>query len=222
MDKSEIDELIILFDSKMVSSGKKYLTLRTANEILNNNDKYKKVNLKELLQNGKIPNSFQTEKTPKQWRIQYSNIVNYYENRKEFLRNNPKEPTLIISSNPQKKNNGCLIFIIVIIALAFIGHFLEPSDSKKAKDGDLKFEACSISKQFVEQKLLSPKGADYGNCSDSKVTYLGNNKYQISNTVDASNAFGASIRKTYFVIIRYTSGDVYDINNWTLDTIEIE
>ncbi|MDI9365426.1 MAG: hypothetical protein QM541_10775 [Flavobacterium sp.] len=217
MNKSEIDEFIILFDSKMISSGKKYLSLRTANEILNDNDK--NINLKELLKAGKIPNAFQTETTPKQWRISFSDVNSYAEKRKEYLRNNPKEPTQVISSNPQKNNYGCLIFIIAAIV---IGYFALPSDDKKAKSGDLKSEACVISQRFVERKLLSPKSADFGFCSDSKVTYLGNNKYQVTNTVDASNAFGAALRKTYFVIIQFNSGDWTDINNWTLETIEIE
>lgn len=103
MDKSEIEELMILFDSKMVSSGKKYLPLRTANEILKDTNKYKNINLKELLQAGKIPNAFQTETTPKQWRIPFSNINNYAEKRKEYLRNNRKEPTQISSAEPKKK-----------------------------------------------------------------------------------------------------------------------
>lgn len=217
MDKSEIDELIILFDSKMISSGKKYLPLRTANEILN--DKYKNINLKELLQVGKIPNAFQTETTPKQWRIPFSDINNYAEKRKEYLKSNPKEPSQVISSNPQKNNYGCLIFIVAVFVIAYL---FSPSDDKKAKSGELKSEACIISQSFVERKLLSPKSADFGFCSDSKVIYLGNNKYRVTNTVDASNVFGAAIRKTYFVIIQFNSGDWADINNWALETIEIE
>ena len=90
MDKSEIDELIVLFDLKMISSGKKHLPLRTANEIINHSHKFKNINLKELLREGKIPNAYQTETLPKQWRIPFSNINNYAEKRKEYLRNNPK------------------------------------------------------------------------------------------------------------------------------------
>lgn len=217
MEKSEIAELIILFDSKMVSSGKKYLPLRTANEILKSNDK--KINLKELLQEGKIPNAFQTETTPKQWRIPFSDINNYAEKRKEYLRNNPKEPVQKISTNPKKNNYGCLILIVAVIVIAYL---FSPSDDKKAESGDLKSEACIISQQFVERQLLSPKNADFGFCDDSKIIYLGNNRYQVTNYVDASNSFGASLRKTYFVILKYNKGEWEDINNWILETIEIE
>lgn len=86
----------------------------------------------------------------------------------------------------------------------------------------MKSEACIISEQFVERQLLSPKGADFGSCDDSKVIHLGSNKYQVTNYVDASNAFGASLRKTYFIILKYNGGDWEDINNWTLEKIEIE
>ena len=88
--------------------------------------------------------------------------------------------------------------------------------------GELKSEACIISEQFVERQLISPKSPDFGFCDDSKIIHLGNNRYQITNYVDASNVFGASLRKTYLVILKYDKGDWADIENWTLETIEIE
>lgn len=112
-----------------------------------------------------------------------------------------------------------MIFIVIAIV---IGYFASPSDDKKPESGDLKSEACIISQSFVERQLLSPKSSDFGFCGDSKVKYLGNNKYQVINTVDASNAFGAVLRKTYFVIIKFNGGSWIDINNWTLETIKIE
>ncbi|MEO6328254.1 MAG: hypothetical protein ABIO55_04955 [Ginsengibacter sp.] len=110
--------------------------------------------------------------------------------------------------------------ILIIGGIVLLAYWFFFSDDKK-KAGDMKSEACIISEQFVQRQLLSPKTADFGFCEDSKIIYLGNNRYQVTNYVDASNAFGASLRKTYFLIIKYNKGQWEDISNWTLETIEM-
>lgn len=118
------------------------------------------------------------------------------------------------------KTNPVKTFFI-IGGILLLAYWIFTANDKK-KTGDLKSEACIISQEFVERQLLSPKSADFGFCDDSKIIHLGNNRYQVKNYVDASNAFGASLRKTYLVIIRYNKGEWEDINNWTLETIAIE
>lgn len=123
-------------------------------------------------------------------------------------------------TNIQEKSRP-LKTLLIIGGIVLLAYWVLNSNDKK-KTGDLKSEACIISQQFVERQLLSPKNADFGFCDDSKVVHLGNNRYQVKNYVDASNAFGASLRKTYLVIVRYNKGEWEDINNWTLETIAIE
>lgn len=220
MEKSEIDELLDLFDLKMISSGKKYLPLRTANEIINEIDKFKNIPLKELLQKGKIPNAYQTDTSPKQWRIPFSNIDNYTEKRKEYLRNNPKKTTQVILPIPENKNYGCFIFIIIALIIAYF--YSISTDKHKANNGELNSEACIMSREFVLRQLLSPKNAEFGVCTEDKSKYLGGNRYQVTNYVDASNQFGAILRKTYYITLKFNNQGWEDINNWTLESIDIE
>lgn len=117
-----------------------------------------------------------------------------------------------------KKNRINYFWVAVIIIGIF--YYFSPTDEKKAEEGKLKSEACIISQNFVEERLLSKKSADFGSCNDSKVKYLGNNRYQIKNSVDASNAFGVMLSQYYLVVIKYESGDWANSNNWTLESLE--
>jgi hypothetical protein len=118
-------------------------------------------------------------------------------------------------------NSSSIKLLLFVCGVILVVYCLFLSTVKKKK-GDLKVEACIISRQFVENQLISPKSADFGFCNESKIIYLGNNRYEVTNHVDASNAFGASLRKTYFVILKFNQGQWEDINNWTLEIIKIE
>ena len=136
----------------------------------------------------------------------------------------PSEQTKLISKNqteisPTKTNPIKVIFIVG--GLALLSYWLFFSSDKK-KIGEMKSEACVISEQYVESQLLSPKTSEFGFCDQSKIIHLGNNKYQVTNYVDAPNAFGASLRKTYFIILKYNSGEWENINNWTIEKSIIE
>jgi hypothetical protein len=141
--------------------------------------------------------------------IEYSNGSN-----KAILNSQTQASTNQIQTNPVKA-------LLIIGGLVLLAYWLFFSKDKK-KVGEMKSEACIISEQFVEQQLLSPKSSDFGFCDDSKIIHLGNNRYQVTNYVDASNAFGALLRKTYLVILKYNKGEWDNTNNWTLERIEIE
>lgn len=72
-----IEEIIKTIDDKLIETGKEYLVLGQANQLLvseniisiaENSNKA----LKKLLEENKIPHAYQTESTPKQWRIPLS------------------------------------------------------------------------------------------------------------------------------------------------------
>jgi hypothetical protein len=205
MNKQDINEIIQLFDSYMISNGKKTIHLRTANYLIKQNTKFEKINLKELLNNGSIKNAYQTSTVPKQWIFEYSNIDDYSIHRKQYLKDNPT-PIVELSGDIQKsgKKNYNWIFIGIILIVIF---YFNNRVDKITNPEELKSKACIISREYVEQKLLSSSTADFGFCSENKVTYLGNYKFQVVNTVDATNVFGAKIRKKYFVILSYGKGD---------------
>jgi len=72
-----IEEIIKAIDDELIKSEKEYLTLVNANKILLNQnlisipEKLEKT-LKKILEDKKIPHAYQTESTPKHWRIPLS------------------------------------------------------------------------------------------------------------------------------------------------------
>jgi hypothetical protein len=45
--------------------------------------------------------------------------------------------------------------------------------------------------------------------------------FKVASYVDSQNAFGASIRTKYIVLLKYTGGDEDDVKNWRLDNISL-
>ncbi len=69
---------------------------------------------------------------------------------------------------------------------------------------------------------MSPKGADFCSCIDSKVIHLGSNRYEVISYVDALNAFGVPLRKNFSVIIKLNGKEWTDMNDWTLEAMNIQ
>jgi hypothetical protein len=76
-DMGTIDEIIKVIDDKLIENRKDYLSLGTANQLLAEKkiitpvEKNNKT-LKKLLEEKKLPHAYQTEDSPKQWRIPLS------------------------------------------------------------------------------------------------------------------------------------------------------
>jgi len=100
---------------------------------------------------------------------------------------------------PAKKSGGCLKAILVVvglfIALGVIGRFIPKSAEQTADDS--RRGAYLICKQFVEQRLRSPKSAEFPNSSEAQVQPISDGDYEVHAHVDAQNAFGAMIRSTF-------------------------
>ena len=80
--------------------------------------------------------------------------------------------------------------------------------------------AYIMMEKYVEQRLISPKSAEFPGVFDGKldhVQYLGNQKYRIVSYVDAQNSFGALIR-TNFV------GEIQQISEttWRLLALDLQ
>lgn len=96
-----IEEIIKTIDDKLIETGKQYLTLGQANQLLvsenvisiaENSNKA----LKKLLEENKIPHANQTESSPKQWRIPLSD-----EGKKRQKTVKKKQPV-----TPKNQNNN--------------------------------------------------------------------------------------------------------------------
>ena len=70
--------------------------------------------------------------------------------------------------------------------------------------GETAFAACQIAPEFVEDALVAPQEADFSDCT-ARHTSAGT--WAVSGRVDASNAFGARLRHTYRLTLRYAGDD---------------
>ena len=50
---------------------------------------------------------------------------------------------------------------------------------------------------------------------------ISENKFEIKSEVDSENSFGAKLRSSWFVKIKYIGGDWTDKNSWILEDIKI-
>ena len=90
---------------------------------------------------------------------------------------------------------GTLIAVATIVVVA-IG-----SDGTV---GENAFAACAIAPEFVEDALVAPQDADFGDCTARRST---GGTWAVSGQVDAPNAFGARLRHTYRLTLRYAGED---------------
>jgi hypothetical protein len=66
------------------------MTLRTANELLKSKEEFKNINLKNVLESQGLEQAYQTEISPRQWYIKFSEPDKYRELRKKHLSNKPQ------------------------------------------------------------------------------------------------------------------------------------
>jgi hypothetical protein len=58
-------------------------------------------------------------------------------------------------------------------------------------------DAYVMAKQLIEPQLKAPKTAEFASYSESKVTLVGNDKWEVISYVDSQNSFGALIRTRF-------------------------
>lgn len=92
--------------------------------------------------------------------------------------------------------------------------------SQEPSSETLRHSAFEVCKDFVSDRLRSPGSATFRNYFEEdgevRVTGSGNGPYTVRSTVDAENAFGASLRSSFTCEVRHT-GD----GNWRLLDITI-
>jgi hypothetical protein len=68
----------------------------------------------------------------------------------------------------------------------------------------------------VEQRLKSPKSADFPFGGSRHVTPLGGDRYRVNSYVDATNSFGAEIRTNFTGVIKKVSG------GWQVESLSLQ
>jgi hypothetical protein len=97
------------------------------------------------------------------------------------------------------------------------------NDSKKVKGIDstsLWYYSKVVAKEYVKQQLKSPSTADFPD-SDFKVWLEPDSLVVVKCAVDAQNSYGAMIRGSYYLKMKWRK-DFTDTDNWTLLKIENE
>lgn len=108
---------------------------------------------------------------------------------------------------------GCLVIVGVMILFGIIGSFLEDGEY------DNSTMAYIMMEEFVKERLVAPKTAEFPGTFDGRVDHiqhLGDQKYRINSYVDAQNSFGATIRNNFTGEIEQVSED-----RWRLNSLEI-
>jgi len=119
----------------------------------------------------------------------------------------------------QKKTSGCFT-IIVVIVLIFIIHSLfstDPKDSASNVPDDT--EAFITAEDYVKHELKAPTTADF---SGGHTCERGpDNTYSLRGYVDSQNSFGAMLRSTWTVKLKWLGGDWIQPTSWQLIDISI-
>lgn len=121
-----------------------------------------------------------------------------------------------------KKTPGWAIALSIIVGIPMFAYFIydtvQNSDSDNSSPVSSSM-AYTMSKQFVEKNLKSPRTAKFAKLWDDgvEVQSAGANRWHVESWVDAQNSFGAMIRNHYSCDMIYV-GD----NTWRCRNLEFE
>jgi hypothetical protein len=132
----------------------------------------------------------------------------------------------IIASNQYKES----ILALIISRNETEQERISRLENKKIQEEKIKIEelnkitdsnAYIMSKNFVLSMLKSPSTADFP-LLDYQAVKIEPGHWMVQSYVDAQNSFGAMIRNSWIVELKFDGGDWADIRNWTLIDIAIE
>lgn len=99
-----------------------------------------------------------------------------------------------------------IIPALLILILSSCGKPTQEDLAKRAaktcKDAILSY---TYAKDFIKRNLKAPTTAKFPSFREVNHTYKGNCTHRLTGTVDAQNSFGAMIRNSFDVTVRYDS-----------------
>lgn len=118
---------------------------------------------------------------------------------------------------------GSVIAVIVAWAGFFVYTLVEAAPPVYELRYRLEYEArvadaCLVARQFVVEQVKSPSTAVFSPCHHPDSAVLGrldHPKWVVKGWVDAQNGFGAVVRSTYVLTMRYEA----DQDVWVLDNL---
>lgn len=81
-------------------------------------------------------------------------------------------------------------------------------------------EREEVAKRIVTSFLKSPGSAQFPDIVIKKMVDT-NDRYIIFGEVDSQNGFGALLRTHFHMILLYKGGEITDMKNWTIDTLNL-
>ena len=135
--------------------------------------------------------------------------------------------------NEQKKEqevskSGCLVLLVLAVGIAFgfascAGCFHEPTAEelmaasvKAEKEAEMrdKWAAFCIAKEFVSDRLKSPKSAEFKGIFDDwedDVERMGKDVFCVKSWVDSKNSFGAMVRAHFMCSVHRVEGGTWHL-----------
>jgi len=124
-----------------------------------------------------------------------------------------EEGSEVQSEQAQGKNKVTgIIALLVLIGVVYVCSSSGDGGGAEAEHSEL--AAWVMCQQFVEDKLKSPKSADFPWGYSDYTTHLGNGKYRINAYVGAQNTFGADARTQFQCVVQYA-----DDEKWRLESL---
>lgn len=125
--------------------------------------------------------------------------------------------------------NPMVLVVLFLFGLIAIYTIYSPKNSNISNDNNVEIPetkdhstaAFVKSKRFITQALKSPSTADFP-FDDYKAINLGNDRYEVSSYVDSENSFGANIRSTWKVVLKYKGGPDSFTENWEVENMVID
>ena len=115
-----------------------------------------------------------------------------------------EEEQPVVENNSNSKLKYVLLGIVIAIVIGFIISLLPFGRSKET-------DAWICAKDLVESELLyDPSSAKFGSQSDATIVDMGDGKWSVTGTVEAKNAYGTYVKKTFRATFTLTDGGYKD------------
>ena len=129
------------------------------------------------------------------------------------------------ANQPAEATRGCLgiigLSLLIGLLFALFSSTRPPETPETRRENicggrDGKVLAKFYAQDFVRDRLKAPSTAEFP--SDGSAAHMGNCKFLASGNVDAENGFGAKIRSTYVVELKYEPKD----DKWIAESIAVK
>lgn len=195
-----IEEIIDALDNELIETGKHYLLLGESNKLLLKNglisqEEYSNKAFKKLLENNAIPHAYQTNTSPKQWRIPPTKEG--LKVKKMLSKNTTKKTTSKEKKVKAKSYDNSFSqtkFFLLFFSVIFIIVWLVLPNSNETKEIVRNNSGDSSVYQVVDYLKRNLKDPDsYQPIEWSKVVKISEYEYRVRHKYRAKNSFGGYV-----------------------------